>query len=199
MDAKSIRDMLCRTAVVALFALPSAAQAVGPVGRVPALPELVTLQLSVLDGPAVTVTVREGRMATFAPAGLGVTIGIVPRVIDREAGRVELELSELSGTGPAAKVARRVGQVHGQVGFRTVTAAAAALPLDVRVVGIGSAKTARRSACAPSSTVEVDDGDGDPFYGPFNLTPGCCITCWGSETCGCSVSTICGSCNDPFC
>lgn len=203
MDTKPKSGLLCRIVLlVVVLALSPAAEAARRAGDAPPVHEFVTLELSLLGSDPVTVTVREGQLATFAHERLGYRIGIVPRVLDRAAGTVELELVEVSGRGAAAKEERRLGLLHGQEGFRAVSAAAAALPLDVWVVAIARAAP-RRGACAASSTFEAVAGSPDEEGGnAMRITghsPGCCVYCSGFETCGCSVSTPCGTCNDPDC
>jgi hypothetical protein len=203
-DTRSFPGLLCQiAALVILFALPSAAEPTRRAADLPPVPELVTLELSLLGGDAVTLTVREGRLATFAHEELGYRIGIIPHVLDRAAGTVELELVEVKGRGAAATIERRLDVLRGQEGFRTVTAAAAALPLDVRVIGIAPRVDLQRTTCARSLTSELvvaspDEENPDAMRIGIH-TPGCCIYCGGYETCGCSVSTPCGTCNDPNC
>jgi hypothetical protein len=193
---RSVPAILRRSVVlVVLLVLTPSAEAAKR-DPVPRLANLVTLELTLLDGETVTVTVPDGRLATFANHDLGYRVGIVPNVVDAASGEVELELFEVADRSGRPAVKGRLEVLRGQVGFRSVTAAAGALPLDIRVLEAGPLVRRPGSACTSSSdtlSLSPVPDEGDEMR---NWADGCCVTCGGLQTCGCSVATSCGTCWD---
>lgn len=163
------------------------------------LPPIVTLELQLLEGVPVIVSIPDGRLVTFENVDLDFRVGIVPHVLDATSGKLELQIVQIAGRSGAAQVLERVDTLHGQRGFRSVTAAVGALPLEIAVLQVG-APSPFHASCAASSTSRQEELSP---AGPEELRVwggGCCVTCDGQTTCGCGVSTSCGTCCDcPFC
>lgn len=152
-------------------------------------PPVVTLELRLGDNAPVVVAVREGELATIEHAEFGYRVGLVPRLAGLSEGDVELEL-----VVPPRRSGEPVGdlyeRVRGRLGFSTFSGAAGiALEMTIRTIGVLPSGVGPCGSAAAGSRVSGPDDTSQMM--PVG---GCCMICQGVKSCGCAVTTACGTC-----
>lgn len=182
-----------------LFHLPLDAQ--GPAWENPAgaagAADYVVLDVAI-EGQNAKLIARPGIMATIRQPGGDLHIGLVPRILDRVMGRVEIEvfaLQTLRGQPRAARIVRRLDDLNGQVGFTNyVSPIDTGTLVDVTVAYVGSDLSILEGLGVPRQITAANRSSGPP-----GVTAACCVTCGGVEVCGCAVGMSCGFCCGGCC
>lgn len=163
----------------------------------PAPEDFVVLQIVLGDLDPIKIATKHGLMASVRRPGGDLYLGFVPRVVDAESGRVEIQILELRAEGArprAPRIVRQLDNFEAQVGH---TAYVSPLDigelLDVTVTYVG--RDPWRPMGIPPRRVEESRSSGPPQPAPL----GCCLQCDGVMTCGCAVGTSCGMCCQGCC
>jgi hypothetical protein len=161
----------------------------------------VTLELYFAEEAPITVTVRDGALATFEHTERAYSVGLIPRVADPSSGDVVVDVVAFTMRDGAPVSTRVLDTMSTKVGFRSSTAAASGQVLDLTVKGVSHAPPEWQKTCSPReiAAMTLSPSDSEAIEAE-NQSTGCCVSCGGITACGCAVSTSCGTCcNCSFC
>lgn len=159
---------------------PSEAEAVA----LPETPPLyVILEIIDSSGHSVTIVTRDGQMATMRNYEEGFYIGLKPIIIDALAGDVDISVVRLRSEAGGPTEAGLIDRLVGKNGFSSYLSREAILEVRVQAITAEPASFLPFAGCS-----QQDQSSLQELEGP------CCVTCGSTSSCGCAVSSSCGSC-----
>lgn len=153
-----------------------------------------TLTIQLADELPVKISVPERGLASYKSYRYdGVSFGVIP--VLRGGEEVELHLVSISGERPNYRATRVLETLSGRLGFELVGTATTSLPIEVKADIVDpetlSYRAGSGAVCDPPSVEKIT---GKGILEQYYENSGCCVSCGGGESCGCTVETSCGSC-----